>query len=314
MNVSQLGFRKDLFVLPFDHRASFETGLLGIRGRQPDAHEIERLAGYKRIIYDGFLLALEQGFPQETAAILVDQTYGRSILDDATKRGIITCVPVEKSGMAEFDFEYGEDFGRHLEETHPTFAKALVRYNPDADAQVNESQRRRLKVLSDHVHSVGYKFMFELLVPATAAQLDSVGQDRRAYDLRLRPALTVRALAELQAAGVEPDVWKLEGTEDHKAARDLVVQARVGGRRDVGIIVLGRGEDDERVGAWLTTGAQTEGFIGFAVGRTVFWKPLVNHKEGRISCDEAASQVARAYQRFYELFTNARARATDRRG
>ena len=310
MSVSPLGHNQDLFVLPFDHRGSFEAGLLGIHGRQPDAEELEKLTGYKPIIYVGFLLALEQGVPQDTAAILVDQTYGRAVLADATKRGIKTCVPVEKSGQAEFNFEYGEEFGRHLAEAAPTFAKALVRYNPDADAQVNENQRRRLKVLSDHVHSARYKFMFELLVPATTAQQESVGRDPRAYDLRLRPGLTVRAMAELQAAGVEPDVRKLEGTEDSKAARDLVAQARAAGRENVGIIVLGRGEDEERVGAWLAIGAQTEGFIGFAVGRTVFWQPLLDHKEGRISHDEAVSRVARAYQGFYYLFTNARAKAT----
>ncbi len=309
MNAVQLGFRKELFVLPFDHRSSFEAGLLGIRGREPEAHEKENLAGFKRIVYDGFLLALKQGVPQETAAILVDQTYGREILDDAAKRGIITCVPVGKSGQAEFDFEYGEDFGRVFAEANPTFAKVLVRYNPDADAQVNGNQRRRLKVLSDHVHSVGYKFMFEMLVPATTAQLESVGQDSGVYDLRLRPGFTVQAMAELQAAGVEPDVWKLEGTDDGKAARDLVAQARADGRKDVGIIVLGRGEDEQRVGTWLTIGAQTEGVIGFAVGRTVFWQPLVNHKEGKISRDEAVNWVASGYHGFYKLFTKARSGA-----
>ena len=83
--------------------------------------------------------------------------------------------------------------------------------------------------------------MFELLVPATTLQLDSVGQDRQAYDQSLRPELTVRAMAELQAAGIEPDVWKLEGTEDSLAARDLVAQARVNGRDRVGTIILGQG-------------------------------------------------------------------------
>ena len=125
-------------------------------------------------------------------------------------------------------------------------------------------------MLSDHTHSVGYRFMFELLVPATSSQLEAVSRDTHTYDLRLRPELTVRTMAELQAAGVEPDVWKLEGVEDPKAARDLVTQARDGGRSGVGIVVLGRGEDEERVDTWLTVCARTEGYIGFAVGRTVF--------------------------------------------
>ena len=152
MSIAPVGYNQDLFVLPFDHRSSFEAGLLGISGRQANPQEVEQLAAYKRIIYDGFLRALEQGVPQETAAILVDQKYGREILADARKRDIITCVPVEGSGQPEFDFEYGEGFRGRLQEAAPTFAKALVRYNPDGDARVNEIQRRRLKVLSDYAH------------------------------------------------------------------------------------------------------------------------------------------------------------------
>jgi len=310
MDISALGYNKDLFVLPFDHRSSFEAGLLGIRGRPADPQEVEKLAAFKRVIYEGFLEAVANDVPTEKTAILVDQKYGEEILADASKRGITTCTSVEKSGQAEFDFEYGDDFERHLQEAAPTFAKALVRYNPDGDSSVNENQRRRLKLLSDYAHSAGYKFMFELLVPATEHQLESVGQDLHAYDLRLRPELTVRAIRELQEAGVEPDVWKLEGMEDPQAVRRVVAQGRAGGRDNIGIIVLGRGEDEKRVQEWLTTGAQTEGVIGFAVGRTVFWQPLVDYKEGMISRADAVSRIAGTYQRLYKLFIDARAKAT----
>ena len=283
---------------------------MGISGRPADAREVEQLSAYKRVIYDGFLQAIEGGVPASTAAILVDQTYGEAILADARERGITTCVPLEKSGQAEFDFEYGEEFRHHLDMAAPTFAKALVRYNPEGDAGVNENQRRRLKVLSDYTHSVGYRFMFELLVPATSSQLEAVGGDTHTYDLRLRPELTVRTMAELQAAEVEPDVWKLEGVEDPKMARDLVTQARAGGRNGVGIVVLGRGEAEERVDTWLTVGARTEGYIGFAVGRTVFWQPLVEYRDRAISRSEAVARITRAYQGFYELFVGARAGAS----
>ncbi len=269
---------------------------------------MEQLAGYKRVIYEGFLEALEKGVPQETAAILVDQKYGEKLLADANQRGITTCTSVEKSGQPEFDFEHGDDFGQHLQDASPAFAKALVRYNPGGDGSVNENQRRRLKILSDHAHSAGYKFVFELLVPATEGQLESVGRDLHAYDLNLRPELTVGAIAELQQAAVEPDVWKLEGMDDPEAASSVVAQARAGGRDGVGVIVLGRGEDEKRVHDWLTIGAQTEGIIGFAVGRTVFWQPLVDYKGGAISRAEAVSRIAGTYQRLYQLFIDARAR------
>ena len=165
-----------------------------------------------------------------------------------------------------FDFEYGPEFGLRIGEVAPTFAKALVRYNPEADGDVNRLQRQRLKVLSDYAHTAGYKFMFELLVPATERQMESVGQNGRTYDTHFSPELTVRTIKELQEEGIEPDVWKLEGMEDREAARDVVAQARIGGRDRVGVIVLGRGEDEECVREWLATGAETKGVIGFAVG------------------------------------------------
>ncbi len=310
MNASDLGYNKDLFILPFDHRSSFEAGLLDIRGRQADPGEVERLTAYKRVIYDGFLEGLDQGVPVETAAILVDQKYGEELLADANNRSITTCTSVEKSGQAEFDFEYGDEFGKRLKDASPTFAKALVRYNPGGDSKGNENQQRRLKVLSDYGHSTGYKFMFELLVPATEEQLEAVGKDPSAYDLKVRPQLTVCAIQELQDAGVEPDVWKLEGMDDRDAASSVVAQARAGGRDKVGIIVLGRGEDDQRVQEWLAIGAQTPGFIGFAVGRTVFWQPLVEYKDGSISRAEAVSRIARTYQRMFRVFVGARSAAT----
>ncbi len=264
-----------------------------------------------RGFFSSLIEAVESGIPKESSAILVDQKYGAQILADAREQGIITCAPVEKSGQNEFDFDYGADFRQHIEEAAPTFTKALVRYNPDGDEGGNETQRRRLKVLSDYAHSSGYGFMFELLVPATESQLESVAQDSRAYDLQLRPELTTRTMAELQDAGIEPDVWKLEGTEDSEAMKSFVEQARASGRNDVGLIILGRGEDEERVREWLSTGAKTEGVVGFAVGRTVFWQPLLDYKDDKTSRAEAVSRIAGTYQGLFELFLESRARAAN---
>ena len=306
MDSAGLGYTADLFVLPFDHRSSFEAGLLDIRGREADPQEVEQLSAYKRVIYDGFLQAIGGRVPVESSAILVDQKYGEAILADAKDRGVTTCTSVEKSGQPEFDFEFGEDFEKRLKDSSPTFAKVLVRYNPEGDGASNQRQRERLKLLSDHARKAGYKFMFELLVPATDAQLESVARESHAYDLRLRPRLAVQAIDELQEAGIEPDVWKLEGMDDQEAARSLVAQARSGGRGQVGLIILGRGEDADRVRHWLTIGARTEGVIGFAVGRTVFWQPLLDYKEDRISRAEAVSRVAGTYGELYQIFVEAR--------
>ncbi len=182
-----------------------------------------------------------------------------------------------------------------------------MRYNPEGDSAMNRRQAERLKRLSDHLHSGrSSKFMFELLVPATPAQLARSGGDKKQYDRGLRPELMVRAITELQGAGVEPDVWKIEGIDWPEDCARVVAAARRGGRDRVGCIVLGRGEDDVKVRQWLKTAAAVPGFIGFAVGRTSFWEPLTDWKEGRIARDAAVREVARRYREWVDIFESAR--------
>jgi len=183
-----------------------------------------------------------------------------------------------------------------------------VRYNPEGDAELNRRQAGRLKRLSDYLLSANRSlFMFELLVPAEKAQLEKVKGDKKAYDREIRPELMVKTIQELQSAGIEPDVWKIEGLDRHEDCVQMVKTAKAGGRDTVGCIILGRGEDDKKVLEWLTTAAKVPGFIGFAVGRTDFWDPLVGWRDKKISRETAVDEMARPYREFVDAFENARA-------
>ncbi|HME90306.1 MAG TPA: DUF2090 domain-containing protein [Myxococcaceae bacterium] len=296
-----IGYDSPLYVLPFDHRATFSKTMFGWEGTlHPE--QTAQIAAIKEVIYDAFQDAVAGGVPKERAGILVDEQFGSAILRDAAKKGYITASPAEKSGQDEFDFEYGPDFARHIEEFQPTFCKVLVRYNPEGDRALNQRQAARLKQLSDYLHKSGRLYMFELLVPPEKAQLDRLKGDKKAYDLQLRPALMVQAIHELQDAGVEADVWKIEGIERKEDCEKVVAAARRGGRAKVGCIILGRGEDDRKVRQWLTTAAGVPGFIGFAVGRTVFWNPLINYRAKKITRDAAVAQIAASYREWADLF------------
>jgi myo-inositol catabolism protein IolC len=304
------GFSRPLYILPFDHRGSFETGMFGWHG-DLNAEQTAQIAAAKQVIYDGFKAAVAGGVPKEKAGLLVDEQFGGAILRDAAAQGFQTACPAEKSGQEEFDFEYGADFAAHIEAFHPTFCKVLVRYNPEGDEGLNLHQASRLKKLSQYLHEANRSlFMFELLVPAEPAQLERVKGDKKAYDLEIRPKMMVEAIRELQDAGVEPDVWKVEGLDLELDCERIVEAARRDGRGNVGCIVLGRGESDEKVRAWLTTAAVVPGFIGFAVGRTDFWDPLMAWRTGKASREEAVARVAARYREFVDLFDSARAKAT----
>jgi myo-inositol catabolism protein IolC len=301
------GYDRPLYFLPFDHRGSFKTGMFGWKGALTP-EQTAQIAGTKQVIYDGFKTAIAAGVQKEKAGILVDEQFGAAILRDARAQGYTTACPAEKSGQEEFDFEYGGDFAKHIEAFQPTFCKVLVRYNPEGDQALNRRQSARLNRLSEYLHrdESRSQFLFELIVPPEKSQLDSVRGDKKAYDLELRPRLMVGAIQQLQEAHVEPDIWKIEGLDRREDCEKIVATARQGGREKVSCIILGRGEDDKKVREWLITAAGVPGFIGFAVGRTTFWEPLVNWRAGKITRDAAVAEITRRYREFVNIFESAR--------
>ncbi len=293
--------QKEVLILAFDHRSSFTEKLFGIKNRKPSDEEKKEIERYKKLIFAGFRSALEKGIPKNIAGLLVDEEFGADILREAKKNGYTFAMPVEKSGQDEFDFEYGTDYAKHIEEFDPTFVKVLVRYNPEGDKTLNQRQLQRLKILSDYLKQTDRPFLFELIVPATSQQLAKVGGSKEAYDQNVRPKLMCESLKEIQNAGVEPSVWKLEGVDNPEDAKSIVKQAQTGGRK-VGVITLGRGESKEMVQKWLACGAKIRGIIGFAVGRTIFWQPLVDYKAGTSNQDETVERIAANYAEFVKLW------------
>lgn len=291
------------YMLSFDHRGSFEKELLGLAGA-PDEGERALISTLKEIIYAGFRQALAAGAP-DGCGILIDEEFGAAIARSAKAAGSMLAMPVEQTGRQEFQFEFGDEFGAHIEAFDPTFAKVLVRYNPDGDAQLNSRQEARLARLSRWLRDHQRDLLLELLVPATDAQLGQVDGDRDAYDRTLRPALVVRTLAALQDAGVEPRIWKVEGLDDSASCERVVAQARKDGRDEVECVVLGRGADTARVAGWLQKAAPVPGYIGFAVGRTIWEDALREHLAGRLDAAAASERIAHEYGRMIDVYAAA---------
>jgi len=297
----ELGYDNPLHILAFDHRGSFQKKFFGVTG-EPSAQEAERISDAKQVIFEGFLRALDEGADRGSAGLLVDEQFGAAIARKAKADGLILAMPVEKSGQEEFDFEYGDEYGKHIEEFDPTFTKVLVRYNPEGIGAMNERQTKRLKGLSDWLHERDRKFLFELLVPATEEQFGSVGGDADRFDKELRPDLMRASIAELQQSGVEPDVWKIEGIDRRGDCEAIAEQTRAGGRDKVACVVLGRGADDAAVDHWLRRGAGVPGYIGFAIGRTIWWDPLKEFVDGTAKREDAAARISANYRRFIDVY------------
>ena len=300
-----LGYDGKLHILAFDHRGSFQKTFFGVQG-DPDGAETARIADAKGVIYEGMLAALAAGAPRQAAGVLVDEQFGADVARKGRAEGLKLAMPVERSGQNEFDFQYGAEFGDHIADFDPSFSKVLVRFNPEGDAGMNERQSARLKELGDWLHANDRAFLFELLVPAEPHQLEAVGGDVGRYDVEARPALMQRAVVELQGAGIEPDIWKIEGLDRREDCEMIAEQTRAGeGRAGVVCVVLGRGADDAAVDHWLRTGSGVPGYVGFAIGRSIWWNPLKAYVDGSLPREEAAQKIGANYRRFIEVYEGA---------
>lgn len=302
-----LGYDKKLYILAFDHRGSFEK-MFGVSGRAPTAEETAVISDAKSLIFEGFQAAVGEGAPKDAAGVLVDGQYGPQVAEAARAQGFLLAMPVEKSGQNEFDFEYGDAFGEKILEFDPSFSKVLVRYNPEGDAEMNARQSARLRRLSDWLHERDRKFLFELLVPAEDAQLAAVGGDTHRYDTELRPNLMIAAIEELRAAGIEADIWKIEGIDDRAKCREIAELVRQGGRDHVSCVVLGRGASDAKVDEWLRAGAGLPGYVGFAIGRSIFGESVKALAAGNgFERATGVESIAAKYRRFIDVYEAAEA-------
>jgi myo-inositol catabolism protein IolC len=304
----QLGYANKLYILAFDHRGSFQKKFFGIDG-EPDPEQTAMIADAKHLIFEGLQRAVAAGAEASVTGVLVDEQFGGTVPAEARTQGLKLAMPAERSGQNMFDFQYGEQFGEHIERFDPDFTKVLVRYNPDGDADGNREQLEKLKRLSDWLHAHDRKFLFELLVPAETAQLQSVEGSSERYDAELRPELMRRAIAAIQDAGIEVDIWKIEGVDERSDCEMLAAQARTGGRDGVVCVVLGRGADDAKVDHWLAQAAPVDGFVGFAIGRSIWWNPLKEYVDGKIERSVGARQIAENYLRFVKVYERAEGRA-----
>lgn len=301
-----LGHETPLYFLAFDHRGVFARTVFGTEG-EPTPEQEALMVDAKHLIFEGVRRAAQLGDVEAgQAGVLVDELYGAQVARDAKADGIVVTMPVEAPDRAIFDFAYGDDWRAHVEAFEPDFAKVLVRYNADGDIEGNKLQAARLAELSSWLRSTDRKLLFELIVPATEAQLAAADGDVLRYELERRPALIVRAIAELQAAGVEPDVWKLEGLDAAQDAAAAAAQARSGAdRAGVALTILGAGAGDDRVDHWLRVAAATPGFTGFAIGRSIWAEAIRGHLAGDLDRAAAAERIAINYLRFVDVFRGA---------
>lgn len=296
-----------LLILAMDHRGSFGTSLFDVTSEGPTPEQGAAMARAKTVIAHGLRQARGR-LPAGRAGVLVDERYGAQVIAQAragagTEPPVVLAIPIEASGHPWFTLEWGDAWQQHLTDVRPDYAKVLVRDNPDFGAADRRGQLERLAEVGRGLEDLAVPLIYELLVPATDAQLEAVAGDTNRYDLEVRPGLVARVIADNQQAGVEPALWKVEGLETIEDARLVADQARAGGRT-ADLIVLGRDAPKERVDHWLEVAGQVEAFVGFAIGRSIWEDGVQAWRAGTLDDDALEAQVAERYLGFAEHFTD----------
>lgn len=297
------------YFLAFDHRGSFERRV-GALNRNPLASTATAIVDAKELIFDGVELAASR-VPVSQIGILVDDRYGGRVPERARQLGVTVAMPAERSSCEVFEFEHGAAFGERILAEDPDVTKVLVRHNVAADADKLAEQTERLALLSEWLGSREREFLFELLVPPTEEQLAEAGGDVARFERDIRPELICRAMAQLQDGGVEPTTWKLEGLSARADAEAVVSVARREGRDGVDCVLLGAGASVACVNHWLRVASKVDGFVGFAIGRSIWWPPLERYLTGSIDRFGAAEEIARGYAAFVDVFADPRGDGAD---
>lgn len=305
-----------LFLLAVDHRRSFER-LFGVE-RPADERAHRRLAAAKVLVIDAVTSVAAAHPGRRGLGVLLDDQYGTDAIAAAHRSGLTIATAFERSGLDVLEFEHDDWRGRLADldrrarsqptagPTNPSdpsdpsdYAKVLVRHRADGDDASNAVQLERLGEISDACAESAAGFLLELLVPFSASERSSL--DAAELETSLRSQLIVGAIAQIQAAGVQPDVWKVEGVADAGQCSVISAQARVDGRDDVGVVVLGAGADDDTVHTWMRSAA-AGGYSGFAVGRSIWADALVAHDAGNIDAETARARIASKYVTFLDVF------------
>jgi myo-inositol catabolism protein IolC len=296
-----------LLILADDHRDSLEKELYKLTAA-PTALEAARIRADKMLVYEALVEATKRLPDSAQAGILVDEEYGSAVAELAAKsNGLINLsMPLEASGKDWFEFAYGEDWKAHALYFDADHAKVLIRDHPSLSASDRLAQAERLASVSEWAIGARRHLIVELLVPATDDDLKSVDGDKKRYDDELRPRLTLEVIRYLQDHGANPAIWKVEGMD--KAA-DAAAVAELAGRdgRSADCIVLGRHASKEDLDLWLDVAAALPGYVGFAIGRSIWWDPLSDHFAGTIAAAVAQQRITDNYLYFAHEYLNARA-------
>ena len=276
-----------LAVLACDHRAQLEA--------VADEHGAsrERIGAFKALVAEG---ARRGAGSRPGAGMILDGRYGERVLPTFAGSGWWIARPVEVAGSRPLAFEPGDNVALALRAwPRDHVAKCLVWYHPEDDASLRDAQLGRLSALAEACAATSHELLVEVLPPRIAATDADT---------------TARSLAQMYAAGIHPDWWKLPPLTDAAAWTRVSAVIQRHDPHCRGVLVLGLDADEAALDASFSVAARFPVCKGFAVGRSIFGAAAQAWFSGRASDDEAIEDVATRYARLIALWERARQHVT----
>ena len=266
-----------IFILAGDQRWQWEEWC--------DAQHVarSRIADVKALIVDAFFAARDRSAAvAQSGALLLDPQYSTPQIARALAAGVQVGTPVERAGSFPLEWAAADPFTAR---PPGSFVKVLIKDRTDYAEAVRAGQFAKLLALQAWCRTYDAPLLVEILVPRE-------GEPEDEFEERQRPAMLAQSIRDAYASGLEPDYWKIEGTTSEAGAALVeAVIAERGGRQ----IILGKGAARALIAKWFAAAASSRTLSGFAIGRSVFWKPGTAFLSGTLSAERAVDEMASTY-------------------
>jgi hypothetical protein len=283
------------YFVALDDRVDICSEILGSTS-EPTAAERERAAELKRVVFDGITSSIEHGIAKSSLALWADSDLGESVLLRA-KAMSMTTASSPGSGV------------RSLSRLNIDYTAVQLNMNPDGPKEERKELLHRLKIVSDTASKESIPLMIELDTVPTASQIEIYGGLGDA-----RGIVLLKAMQQLQDAGVNPSIWAFEPVDDVSITEAIAAQANIDDRGNTVLLVVADQLSTEKIGNTVSQmekrtirlAARTLGISGLLVGKGVYFGLLQRLNQGIIERDEVVASVAAYLGDISEIFEKSR--------
>jgi 5-dehydro-2-deoxygluconokinase len=274
------------FILAMDHQSSFSRV---IGGSWPPSAADELLIAREKAELAGVVanvLSVTTLSPL-SCGVLVDSRFGLQASDTARQAGMGVIASVEKPGDGYFDLLYGSYFAAYVRRLQATGVKVKLLNGTRWDRPRGVRGITLLSFLHAWCSENSVELLVEIVEPP---------------ETPVRAEETLATARTLYAAGIAPDVWKLEPLIQAETVDALSAAALEAGFVPARCVVLGGSLTFEELLSNVARLAAAGVIDGFAVGRALWAGPLMERLTGAQSLAGTERELRERFLSLVELF------------